>query len=286
MYNPRLSGWQKSHIIARYEDGISAYKIAEEICTSYGPVYSWLAHNGIQRRTRSECQRKYTFNRRFFQNINSETKAYVLGFLAADGYVIEKYRSVNITLSSKDRAHLLAISDLLECDAPLIDYSHGGYDMTRLSVVCEEMVLDLADQGITYHKTDTISWPDIHPNLWRHYIRGYIDGDGSFFVRKSKPKKRMDAKCIHIGCSIIGHRDFLALMQVVFIEACELNKTKILTDLATKRAYRLRYHGNGVTLRIANYLYEGATIFLPRKRDIVLNHYRALPKYCDQLRFG
>ena len=45
---------------------------------------------------------KYPFNIHFFDEINTEEKAYILGFLYADGYNMEERNTVAISLKKED----------------------------------------------------------------------------------------------------------------------------------------------------------------------------------------
>ena len=58
---------------------------------------------------------KYSFDRNYFKEINTEEKAYWLGFIAADGCVSAKMNSIRVDLKSADVGHLVlaAISQLL-----------------------------------------------------------------------------------------------------------------------------------------------------------------------------
>ena len=53
---------------------------------------------------------QYTFDTHFFDEINTQEKAYVLGFLFADGYNYEKRGVVSLSLQEKDKEILDKIS--------------------------------------------------------------------------------------------------------------------------------------------------------------------------------
>lgn len=133
---------------------------------------------------------RHTLNDRFFEVIDSEQKAYWLGFLAADGCVAN--RQVIVALQRRDRAHLELFLQHLESTQVVRDYMSrrqvgpsGGViepkPGSRVVVSRKVMVEDLARHGIVPRKSLTLE-PWRGPGyLMRHYWRGVIDGDGSIF---------------------------------------------------------------------------------------------------------
>lgn len=51
------------------------------------------------------CTRKRNFDRSFFRTIDSEEKAYWLGFFYADGYVYKSGKQISITQKATEAAH-------------------------------------------------------------------------------------------------------------------------------------------------------------------------------------
>lgn len=122
--------------------------------------------------------RKYHFDTRFFQNIDSPEKAYWLGFIAADGNVGEY--SLELGLSTKDRKHLCTFAEHLKYDGPIVEREYKGYQSSRVILCSIDMVRDLYGLGITARKSLTlVPWKG-PPEAMAHYWRGVFDGDGSF----------------------------------------------------------------------------------------------------------
>ena len=59
-------------------------------------------------------RRKYALNEAFFEIIDSEEKAYWLGFIAADGCVYRRTLSINLNI--KDKAHLEKLIAILNSE--------------------------------------------------------------------------------------------------------------------------------------------------------------------------
>lgn len=134
------------------------------------------------------------FNENYFESIDTEDKAYWLGFIAADGCVYTFKRSqssptsparrkLSIQLQDSDASHL---QKFLDC----MNSRHSVYHLNRfstetktacISIQSEKLCEDLKKYGIVERKTHILE-PYILPNdLAKHYWRGYIDGDGSVF---------------------------------------------------------------------------------------------------------
>lgn len=121
--------------------------------------------------------RQVTFNTRFFQTIDSESKAYTLGFIAADGGRDRNW-GIKIGLHPKDTDILQKIAKAMNCSYPpkLVENN----TRIRLSLYNIDTVRDLEQYGITERKTFTLPFAkNVPEELLRHYLRGVFDGDGS-----------------------------------------------------------------------------------------------------------
>ena len=73
---------------------------------------------------------RYTLDDRFFEDINTEEKAYILGLLFADGFVgDDKYN--NLVLHLKDRDLLEKVADSIKFTGKLRESSKGGFKKIR-----------------------------------------------------------------------------------------------------------------------------------------------------------
>jgi hypothetical protein len=127
---------------------------------------------------------KYATNRDFFAQIDTPEKAYILGFIVADGSVHKNGKTVDISVKESDAGILTAIARELHCDARLHrKLSAGGYGnvprtMMRLHLCGRKLASDLNALGVYSGKTVSATYPSIPAHLERHMIRGLWDGDG------------------------------------------------------------------------------------------------------------
>ena len=87
-----------------YEGGTSTAKIAEKYNSNGESVRLILKKMGVKVRSRKEACSKYDLDESFFDKIDNEVKAYWLGFLTADGGVVN--HQIILSLSSKDEVHI------------------------------------------------------------------------------------------------------------------------------------------------------------------------------------
>lgn len=214
--------------------------------------------------------RKYRLNENFFEIIDSEEKAYLLGFLFADGYVNEKLNMVDLTIHNKDKEILDRFVDYLYPDGRPLKVIRRKY--LRLVVNSKKIVDDLVGHGCMQAKTFKLTYPQISQEFNAHFIRGYFDGDGSVSNNNGT-----------LNMSIIGTIELLDSIKKIFIENCNVNDTKY-DDRHPNRDNNiraLRYGGNILVNRIYHYLYDDSTLWLERKKNKFLDILETKDYFCD-----
>ena len=121
-------------------------------------------------------KRKPNLNKDFFKNITSEEQAYILGFVYADGYIDCQEKSLVINMSKKDIDILYKIKNALQCKNPI--HKSSTKNCVRLNLCSKEMVKDLKEIGVCRAKSKIIRLPQLPNNLYKHFFRGYCDGNG------------------------------------------------------------------------------------------------------------
>ena len=105
-----------------HNEGKSALEIATILNFKYSqPVYNYFKKMGWKRLARGEypTNNLYSVNSSFFEKIDTEEKAYIIGFIAADGHVDAKHYRLNITLKDSDYKLLEKIREVMHSTHPI-----------------------------------------------------------------------------------------------------------------------------------------------------------------------
>lgn len=238
-----------------YLSGKTMQEIADIANCNVTNVHSHLKRMGVKSRSIAETKRKYPLDETYFEKIDTEEKAYFLGFLYADGYNFEKRSTVELTLHHQDIDVLIKLRKALNhIEKPFNERNKGKH--LSLFINSKKVSIDLAALGCVQAKTFKIKFPNfIGDELIRHFIRGYFDGDGCIY----NPKKRD----VHI--LVLGNIQFITALQNHFIKVLNINEVKIHQRFKHSECYTLRHHGMKNPLKVLNYLYKDSTIYLDRK---------------------
>lgn len=124
----------------------------------------------------------------YFNQVDTPMKAYLLGLLAADGWVSPRNR-VCLSLVSYDRSAVELLRDEVSPATRLKDYRVNTSDMVSFGVQSAELAAGLAKYGVTPAKTHTLMWPELLPEeLAGSFVGGYFDGDGSLGAGGGYPR--------------------------------------------------------------------------------------------------
>lgn len=212
----------------------------------------------------SSAQRKYKMNERYFKEIDTEEKAYWLGFFVADGCLYHGKTSYDIqfTLKSCDIDILEKFKKAIDSDQKI---KEKNSEEIFFRVSSKSMFNDLNKHGVTVRKTGKETFPNIEEKLIRHFIRGYFDGDGCF----TQDLNNYIKGSFHIICA---NKDFLE-------EISQHLKHSIGVKLNVKeykKVFYIRTNSTKKCIKIYNYIYKKPKVSLNRKYNKVkefLNKY-------------
>ena len=227
-----------------------------------------------------------TYDESFFEKIDTEAKAYWLGFIYADGCVVRNHSkdkegrqlkkySLSIELAEKDKEHLIKFAkaiclnfeeSMLYSRERKICYDHldeeRSYKMNTFRVCSKKIVEDLIKLGCVQNKSLILKFPSeeqVPKKLWMHFIRGYFDGDGSIYN---------DGKN-NLRFGIVGTEDFLNEIEKFFVEVFDW-----YTPTKRSKTGKARVLIKGIKTKRKEFMetfYKNAELFLERKRNIFLN---------------
>ena len=191
----------------------------------------------------------------YFHKINTEEKAYWLGFILGDGNLqhFTSYR-VTIDLKKSDSVHLTKFAKALDLDRKVTYYRNAA----RMVVHNKQLYNDLLALGLTPNKSLTAKWPKIPKKHEIHMLRGLFDADGSIYNQEHY----LGTVCSNF--SIVGTKHILEnVKRVLKLD----NRIRPLGNV-----WRVSRGGNPAVLKIYSKLYKKATVWLDRKRDRFIDY--------------
>ena len=255
----------QEEITKLYQENKTAKEISSLLGFKYSqPVYNYFKKMGWKR-TGKAGKRIYKVDENFFKCINTEEKAYILGFICADGH-IEKDR-LDITVSIKDRDILEKIRYAMHSNHPIKEINKiNPYKKTNREVLTlvelmigsVELVKPLFAMGLTTNKTYTLNGDILRyipKYLIRDFLRGYFDGDGNVFFGR-----RYDSGYKY-NINICGNEDFLLKSFQTYFPS----SNKLYKDLYSKQCYVWKISQKDKVRDFMYYLYYNSSIFLQRK---------------------
>ncbi len=215
---------------------------------------------------------KKTCIRDFFNAIDTEEKAYWLGFIFADGYISYSEKNMKkgqlattyctgIKLKWSDREHLKKFNKSISGNYKVFkEINHpDGFrkeitEAAKILVYSQQMYNDL-NKYFDRDKTYTAKFPSIPEHLMRHFIRGYFDGDGCFsFTDKTFDIEFLGAsKDFHEGlANVLRENNFK------FTINSKINKYN--TEM-----YYIYINRNEDKCNFLKWIYEDCNVYLERK---------------------
>ncbi|WP_297419399.1 LAGLIDADG family homing endonuclease [Clostridium sp.] len=216
--------------------------------------------------------RIYQLNDTYFEKIDTETKAYILGFLYADGSVSANKYYLSIDISIEDIEIIDLISKELYITPPKYMYKTiKNRKYVKLCVGSKKICSDLINLGCIPNKTFLIKFPNENqvPNyLLSHFIRGYFDGDGCITTKEG----------IRPMATIIGTLDFLDGVYNIL----NFNNIKKRCMFKISKIYRLSISNLKDNYYFYHYIYNNSTVYLKRKKDKYDTYYEIMLKNKDK----
>lgn len=234
--------------------------------------------NDLNIKNSKQNRGKHNFNENFFEQIDTEEKAYWLGFMYADGCITRCGGGYNISLQVAiiDKNHLEKFKKAINSNHPIIeriaskhffkDREINSSGSVRIRLCNKKTFEFLSKLGCVQRKSLILEFPNenqVPERLQNHFIRGFFDGNGSVFFDKLDTKNKGLYKNFRIDfCSTFN---FLTKLKGILCKkACSSNIKVVPSE---NKVFHLKYGGNQQCLRLFEWMYKDATVSLDRKRD-------------------
>ena len=256
-----ISDQEVEAIYKMYKEDKKISDIAKAFGVTNSTIYTRLNRRyGPLGKERAVNKRKYTVDESFFEIIDTQEKAYVMGWFYSDGSnsVSPNVAKIDVAADSEDILH--KIKEAIGSNARIkpIKNSANSYAgenaqmLYRLGIYNKVVSKQIAALGICGNMTYTRTWPEwLSEDLEPHFIRGLIDGDGCISISKKKG-------------FLIGYWG-TAMM-------CD-GLSKVLTKVGVDHKHKIDKKGHhyiritkqAECLKFADYIYKDSTIYLARK---------------------
>ena len=239
----------KEKAIELYLSGKKMKEVAAELEIHEATVQRWMSKEKV---SRHRGPLSLIGKEDFFDVIDTEEKAYWLGFIMADGCVniYNGQYCLKIHIAAKDSEiidnFLLAIESK---NKPYYRTDINGNQTYAISLSSKHMVESLISLGVVPNKTGKECLPNLSGELTRHFVRGFFDGDGITDISQRRS-------------GFVSSRLMLEQLQ-----------TELGTNQTIFENNGAHYYLGGLAFSrwLYHYIYSDCTIYLKRKRDRMWN---------------
>ena len=240
-----------------YMSGLSIAKLAKNYKTTYRTIKKYFDKENIKI---INTQNRLRFNENIFDVIDTEEKAYWLGFIFADGNISSSTKtkskySFELSLKEEDLNHLQKFNKFMEHEnnnikQRKVTINNKIYISYRWLVTNKHLWKTLNNLGCVPKKSLVLQFPNVNvfsnKSLIRHFIRGYFDGDGSLGYYKNGP---------HF--SVLGTKDI--------IEQLNKNTFNLPNKISTNNNVFCLQSSGSRALAFCYIIYYKSNIYLDRK---------------------
>ena len=294
--NKRADFWTDSEIETLKKsiaDGLFMPDILKIINRSEKCIFNKMHELDLHFRERTEIEkslyrRAYSVNDNYFSTIDSQKKAYWLGWFITDGYVITKLitkrqglintNHIGLHLNKNDIGVLEDLKNDLQSDFPITFRSRrtskivkGNKELTihsnescTFEFSSAKMIKDLEKYGIHQNKTYDVVFPkELDSKYYPGFIAGVISGDGCIDIKKNR-------KGFILRCTIAGTLDLVQKIREILIkEICFNPEKKISKYESSKCLYRLELNQTE-TIALYYWLQKNGISLMERKNKLIV----------------
>lgn len=242
-------------------------KTLKEISEQYNVSVNTIKRNLIlnyPEKYKKASERNYknlNIDHKFFEVIDTEEKAYLLGYLLADGnvYFSDSYK-LRFCLAYQDINILYKFKEILHLNSKILTIKRKNRKNSQmecsLSWTSEGQFKDVAKYGIVPNKTLVSFLPidKIDENVIHHFIRGFFDGDGCISVKGNKH-----------ALSFVGTYELITQLRKYLCDKLDIYFVKLSYRTKKNTVYQIMWSSKKDIRKLFEFLYKDATIYLDRK---------------------
>lgn len=207
---------------------------------------------------------RYKYKKDAFKDITTESEAYWLGFILADGH---NHNNKCLRVDIKDEGHLEKLSEMIYSEKkPIQTFDHGFGTIYSFNCAVVNVVANLNEKGIVRNKSQIATIPILENSLFNHFIRGVFDGDGSLCYTMEKNYRRYQFNICGAESLMNSIKEILSTELSIHIGYGKM-----------KSIHRIHKKGNQQILKIMDWLYGNSSVHLERKYtkyQEMLNYYK------------
>lgn len=210
----------------------------------------------------------YTCDYHYFDEIDTEEKAYWLGFLTADGWVSKSDKSnagvTGMELQYSDLGHLKKFNKSISGNYKITDRwractlpngQEKKHHMCCIRIFSLTMYNALVNKGFAQNKSYDFCIPELREDLVRHYIRGYFDGDGCFTFTN---------KTFHISFITASKTLNKDLIKTLKSNNLNVAENSYVNDFGTTM-FRPEIYRQQDKINFLDWIYKDCNVYLDRK---------------------
>lgn len=270
----------QEQVLKLIEEGKSPKEVVETLNCPKTSVSSVLKAYNVPIEQRNYLHKKCKED--YFDVIDTDEKAYILGFFIADGTIDDSINRMGINIQSSDKEILELIKNELEISNSIIINNYHPElrkEQAQLRWSSNHMVKTLKGYNIYPRKTyDTkfiFPFEKIPEELYGSFIRGFIDGDGSF---EHNGKGIFTIRLVSTSSFFLSQIGNIISSNIEGMGYClQLKKGKTI-DWYTLRLKTYRSNKPDKILKLYKYLYKDSKFSFKRKKDKIESYLKYLGK--------
>lgn len=203
----------------------------------------------------------------YFENIDTEDKAYFLGFIIGDGNVFTEYQKIgysamiSITVNEEDICILESFNRQIGVNTTI---GNDGRGARQAVVRSNKIANDLEKYGIVPRKTFKTYLPTDIPDIFmKDVIRGICDSDGSIGAQPlaSNPNK------FNHWISFCGTKKLMSDISDYCYNNLDLTHKSTVYEYADKSLSETKFKNIKDMHTVGMWMYDNSHFYLPRKKN-------------------